>query len=310
MELNNQNDNYQNTITVFTPTFNRKDRLMRLKKSLDDQTDLNFIWLIVDDGSCDGTSEMVRDFSDDTAYPIYYYYQENKGKHVAHNYAVQICKTELFYCVDSDDKLPSNAIKNIKKIWNSVKEKETISGIIGLKAYFNYTIIGNHYPNNVFTATLNELYSAYEKKGDAALIWRTDVIAKYPFKVFKGENFLRENTAYDLIDKKYKLVVSNEILYLVEYCDDGLSRNATEIELKNPLGAAYYRLGEARKAKKIYKKVGYYSGYVFYSELANNSQEVKRLLGKKYFFFKILSKLVIIRYKMRGIRIDKSDDVN
>ena len=310
MESNNQNDNYVNAITVFTPTFNRKDRLMRLKKSLDEQTDLNFIWLIVDDGSYDGTKEMVCNFSDEVEYPIYYYYQENKGKHVAHNYAVQLCQTELFYCVDSDDKLPPNAIKDIKKIWNSVKEKKGISGIIGLKAYFDYTIIGNRYPNNVFSASLGELYSVYKKTGDTALIWRTDVIAKYPFKVFKGENFLRENTAYDLIDKKYKLVVSNKILYLAEYCDDGLSRNATAIELRNPLGAAYYRLGEARKTKNIYKKIGYYSGYVFYSELANNSQEVKRLLGKKFFLFKLLSNLMIIRYRMRGIRVDKSDDVN
>lgn len=310
MEQNNQNDYKPNSITVFTPTFNRKERLTRLKKSLDQQTDLDFVWLIVDDGSCDGTEEIVRDFMIGSAYPIHYYYQENQGKHVAHNYAVRKCKTELFYCVDSDDKLPPNSIRNIKQIWQSVDDKECVSGIIGLKAYFDYTIVGNRYPKNILRASLSELYSVHGKEGDTALIWRTEVINKYPFKVFKNENFLRENTAYDLIDMEYKLVVSNEVLYLVEYCDDGLSRNATILELKNPLGAAYYRLGEARKAKSIYKKIAYYSGYVFYSELGNNFLEAKKVVGKKFFLFKLLSKLMIIRYRMRGIQVDKSNDVD
>lgn len=310
MGQNNQNNYKLNSITVFTPTFNRKERLKRLKKSLDQQTDLNFVWFIVDDGSCDGTEETVHNFMIGSAYPIHYHYQENQGKHVAHNYAVRKCRTELFYCVDSDDKLPPNSIKDIKQIWKSIDNKEGVSGIIGLKAYFDNTIVGNQYPENVFRASLSELYSVYGKEGDTALIWRTEVVSKYPFKVFKNENFLRENTMYDLIDMKYKLIVSNKVLYLVEYCDDGLSRNATTIELKNPLGAAYYRLGEARKAKSIYKKIGYYSGYIFYSELGNNSLEAKKNVGKKYFLLKILSKLMIIRYRMRGIQVDKSNDVD
>ena len=42
-------------ITIFTPTFNRKDLLGRLKISLDNQNCQDFEWVIVDDGSNDGT---------------------------------------------------------------------------------------------------------------------------------------------------------------------------------------------------------------------------------------------------------------
>lgn len=293
-------------VTVFTPTYNRRNRLIRLKNSLDRQTDFDFIWLIVDDGSTDDTRQIVDGFlSSKKQYEIKYVYQKNQGKHVAHNYAASVCNTELFYCVDSDDILPSNAIHAIKEIWNGVLDKNAVSGIIGLKAYFDYNIIGNKYPNSIKRATLGELYSKYEKKGDTALIWRTDIIKQYPFKVFEGENFLRENTAYDEIDKKYKLVVVNQILYLVEYCYDGLSRNATQIELKNPKGAAFYRYNEAKKAKTWYKKLGYYAGAVFYCELAGEGIKAKKSIGTfKYFLFKMLSKIMILRYKMRGIKID------
>ena len=292
-------------ITIFTPTYNRKNRLKRLKESLDRQSDFNFTWFIVDDGSTDGTKEMVSEFLEDSMYPIQYHYQLNQGKHVAHNYAVSHCKTELFYCVDSDDKVPIDVVEKIKLIWQNVRDKEKVSGIIGLKAYFDSQIIGNKYPDDIKRASLTELYSVYGKQGDTALIWRTEVIKNYPFRIFQGEKFLRENTAYDLIDKKYKLVITNEILYYVEYCDDGLSRNATQNELKNPLGAAFYRYGEAMKAKSVYKKIAYLSAFVFYCKIGNKQKEAKKQLGSvRYLICKILSGVMFIRYRRRGIKVD------
>ena len=50
----------KNRITVFTPTFNRKDKLKRLYFHLCNQTNLNFVWLIIDDGSTDHTKEFVE----------------------------------------------------------------------------------------------------------------------------------------------------------------------------------------------------------------------------------------------------------
>ena len=44
-------------ITIFTPTYNRKNLLLKLFKTLTEQTNKDFEWLIVDDGSTDGTKE-------------------------------------------------------------------------------------------------------------------------------------------------------------------------------------------------------------------------------------------------------------
>ena len=43
------------TITIITPTYNRADLLPRLYESLVRQTDKDFEWLVVDDGSTDKT---------------------------------------------------------------------------------------------------------------------------------------------------------------------------------------------------------------------------------------------------------------
>ena len=49
-------------ITIFTPAYNRKHTLTRLYESLKKQTDKNFEWLIVDDGSTDRTEELIKNF--------------------------------------------------------------------------------------------------------------------------------------------------------------------------------------------------------------------------------------------------------
>jgi len=44
-------------ITVFTPTYNRKYLIKNLFKSLLKQTNKNFEWVVVDDGSTDDTDK-------------------------------------------------------------------------------------------------------------------------------------------------------------------------------------------------------------------------------------------------------------
>ena len=68
-------------ITVFTPTYNRAYILDKLYGSLQRQTFHDFEWLIVDDGSTDGTESLVDRWSEEeNAFPIRYYKQLNGGK--------------------------------------------------------------------------------------------------------------------------------------------------------------------------------------------------------------------------------------
>src|SRR5258707_3990522 len=80
--------NYRYVFTVFTPTFNRSLTLRRVYESLRLQTFRDFEWLIVDDGSTDGTGELVEKWQTESGFPIRYIYQENQGKPVAFNRGV------------------------------------------------------------------------------------------------------------------------------------------------------------------------------------------------------------------------------
>ena len=89
-------------ISIITPTFNRAKNLPTLFVSLQNQTIKNFEWLIIDDGSQDQTSEVVKSFYSDD-FVIRYLKKENGGKHTALNLAFSVIKSELTFIVDSDD---------------------------------------------------------------------------------------------------------------------------------------------------------------------------------------------------------------
>ena len=105
-------------LTVFTPAYNRAHTLPRTYESLCRQSCKDFVWLIVDDGSSDGTRALVEEWQTrDNGFPIRYIYKENGGMHTAHNVAYDNITTELNTCIDSDDALAEGAVEVILSLW-------------------------------------------------------------------------------------------------------------------------------------------------------------------------------------------------
>src|SRR5258708_17921278 len=123
--------NYRYVFTVFTPTFNRSQTLSRVYESLRLQTFRDFEWLIVDDGSTDGTKELVERWQTVSGFPIRYIYQENQGKPAAFNHGVQEARGELFLTLDSDDACVPHALERLKYHWDGIPtaEKDKFSAV-------------------------------------------------------------------------------------------------------------------------------------------------------------------------------------
>lgn len=66
-------------LAVITPTYNRRKLLPNLYASLEAQTEKDFEWLVVDDGSTDGTDAYIAGLTEAT-FPIKYLHLENGGK--------------------------------------------------------------------------------------------------------------------------------------------------------------------------------------------------------------------------------------
>ena len=119
-------------ITVFTPTYNRAYILENLYRSLQRQTFQRFEWLIVDDGSADGTEDLVKKWqTEENSFPIRYVWQENGGKCRAINHGLDLAAGELFFTVDSDDYLTDDALEKVARWDAELPKNQKYCGFVG-----------------------------------------------------------------------------------------------------------------------------------------------------------------------------------
>lgn len=227
-------------LTIFTPTFNRAQYLPVCYRSLVSQTCRDFIWLIVDDGSEDGTDQLVKKWQKENKISILYIWQSNQGMHGAHNTAYHHITTELNVCIDSDDYMSPDAVEKILSTWKKYGGNH-VSGIIGLDATTDGNIIGTKLPDDIKRSTLFDLHYKYQVTGDKKLVYRSDLTKKYPYPIFENERYVGLAYKYYKLDVHYKMLLMNEVLCHVEYLPDGSSRNMFKQYRNNPKGFSFYR---------------------------------------------------------------------
>ncbi len=201
---------------------------------------MGFIWLIIDDGSTDETEELVFKWMEERAIEILYIKQENQGMHGAHNTAYEIIETELNVCIDSDDFMPDDAVEKILTFWDKYGSNE-VSGIIGLDAYTDGSIIGTRLPKGLKKSTLFQLYQEHKVTGDKKVVYRTELTRDFPYPLYKGEKYVGLAYKYYKLDQYFEMILLDEVLCYVEYLEDGSSHNMFNQYRRNPRGFAFYR---------------------------------------------------------------------
>lgn len=212
-------------ITVFTPAYNREKLLARCYESLKRQTNHDFIWMIIDDGSTDNTAETVSKWkSEDNNFEIEYYYKENGGLHTAYNEAIARIVTPLCVCIDSDDYMPDDGIEKILDYWNKYGS-EKYAGIVGLDYTTDGKVIGDKLPDRFSVNLIDLMTGKYHlKNGDRTNVVRTELYKKYaPMKTFPGEKNFNPHYMHLQISREYDFLVLNENLRFVEYQGGGMS---------------------------------------------------------------------------------------
>ncbi len=214
-------------ITVFTATYNRAYLLENVYNGLKSQTlpiDM-FEWLIIDDGSEDNTKELVEKFISEDKLNINYVYKENGGKHSAINVATNFAKGELFFVLDSDDDIVTDALEIVRDEWDLIENKDGFNGVIGLCAFPNGEVIGTKMPEHVKDCPFADLFFKYGVKGDKTIIFVTEILKQFPFPEREGINFLPESVVWFEMSKYYNIKCVNKILRKSDYLEDGLTKN-------------------------------------------------------------------------------------
>ena len=288
------------TLTIFTPAYNRAHTLHLGYEALLRQTCKDFEWLIIDDGSTDNTRALVAGWIKEYKIPIRYHYQENQGMHGAHNTAYRLIETELNTCIDSDDYMPDDAVEKIVTFWKKYGN-DKVAGMIGLDQRIQGKIIGTTFPKELKETTL---FGFYENggKGDKKLVYRTDIIKRYPeYPIFRGEKYVGLAYKYYCVDENYPLLTMNDVLCIVEYQEDGSSMNMYKQYWKNPKGFAFYRKKEMQITRNWKRKFMVCIHYVSSSIIAKNGHFIQDSPNKLLTILSIpfgLFLYLFIRYKV------------
>lgn len=207
-------------LTVFTPTYNRSKTLERVYNSLINQTSKDFEWIIIDDGSTDNTKDVIKRF-DCSELNIRYYYQENQGKHMANNLALEKAKGDLFTCLDSDDWFYEDSVEYIN---NYFQVNSDTSVLMGLDTYSNGEVIGQKFHN---LEKINWIKMRYIDKNisDKCYIFKTDIIRNIKFPQYGKSKHMPPSYQLIKLSAISDFDVTNKKLKFVEYRNDGLSNN-------------------------------------------------------------------------------------
>lgn len=261
------------TVAIITPNYNRSSLLIRLYESLKRQTVDDFIWYVIDDGSRDDPSIVVNNFINENKVKIVFEKKSNGGKHTCINYALDLIKEPLVMIVDNDDMLCDNAIETIIDDYQSIKAEKGICGLGYLKAKFNNELVGKPYTKDgIIDSFVNERYNK-ETYGDKCEVFKTEILKKYPFPVFDGENFISEAVVWAKMSLDYKMKFFNKIIYLCEYQEGGLSDGVQKRLFKNPQGASLCYLNMTSKQFKLKYKIKYTVAYILYSLVAHKKRK-------------------------------------
>lgn len=224
--------------TIFTSTYNRVGTLPRVFESLQRQTYRDFEWVIVDDGSTDETSELVKRFEDEADFSISYVYQENQHKKTAFNRGVEAATGEFFLNADSDDEFVDDALERLHDVWISIpKQKRAgFAGVCGLCRTVDGDTIGDTFPSDVLDSNIAEMKYRYRVRGDKCGFIRTDILREHRFPE-EISGMVPESVVWHAIGKRFQVRFINEPLRIVHMGDDQLTGS---VPLTNVEGLAYW----------------------------------------------------------------------
>lgn len=212
----------QPAFSVIMPTYNREKLLESSINSLLKQTYQNFELIIVDDGSIDGTADVINSkYSKElNSGKIKYIYKENGGVCKARNVGLRNVSKEWIAYLDSDNYLdPCSLEAFVIAIVNNPHKKTFYANLIGINGK---KIVGNKFD---YESLLRENYidlgvfvnhkSVYEKLGgfdeNMTRLVDWDLIVRYT-KVYTPY-YINKTTLYYNDSQDYERITTNTKLY-------------------------------------------------------------------------------------------------
>ncbi|MBF0597465.1 glycosyltransferase family 2 protein [Faecalibacter rhinopitheci] len=193
-------------ITIVTPSYNRAHTLPRVYESLKNQTFKDFKWLIMDDGSTDNTSEIVKSFQEENRIEIDYFWNENQHKFITVFEGIRKVTSSYFMIVDSDDSYPENSLAILFDEVENIPNQDDFISVMGLSQFEDGSIVGHQYPNNGFDGSIFDMRYKYKVRGDKFGIFITKtyqrLLSKFDYSIYINKGYIPQAVFFNTYDSK------------------------------------------------------------------------------------------------------------
>lgn len=98
-------------VSIITPAYNSKNTIRETYKSVMSQTFSDWEWIVVDDGSNDGSFSLIKEFESSDPRIHAYQNEKNSGSSVARNVGLKHASGRYITFLDSDDVLDPNYLE-------------------------------------------------------------------------------------------------------------------------------------------------------------------------------------------------------
>jgi len=288
-------------ITIFTPTYNREKLLPRLYESLCSQTNQNFEWLVVDDGSSDGTLALIEKWRIEGKITLRLLVQKNAGKHIAINTGVTHAGGEIFFIVDSDDYISTDAVEIISEQFKKLEDIELnrFAGIAALCVTPSGDVIGGDVSYDVLDTDVITFRYSYKIQGDKAEAFYTAVLRQFPFPFTEGEKFCPEALVWNRIGSKYILRNINAKIYVRDYQQGGLTSKIVAIRKSSPVATSLYYKELAQNLKvplsiKLKSAINFWRFSFYHQE-----QNIKKQFFNKHPILSLIAFPIALFFKLK-----------
>ena len=172
-------------LSIIIPCYNCEKTLREAVDSCFVQGLDNFEIVMVDDGSRDGTRELMQKLANEHKEIKIFYHEKNKGGGATRNTAVKKSQADIIFCLDSDDILPRDTMS---KMLSFMKEKNCDGVGIHKSIKFSGTNINNVSYINIFgyVDEIIPLESLLKKEDPFCSLYSTFMFTKKAFQIAGG----------------------------------------------------------------------------------------------------------------------------
>ncbi len=241
-------------VSIIIPTYNRGILLSETINSIIDQSYPFWELLIIDDGSSDNTSEIVKDFEIQDSRIKYYSRPTklSKGANSCRNYGLSLATGFFIKWVDSDDLLKGN---NLELQVNVLKENSNIKACLGYSQFFSKN---RDNLEDLWSRSFESTNLFYDHLKNnirwplGAILWKKESLNQEPFSksLMNSQEWLMNSIA--LLDLKSSQIYNlKEIIYLVRRGHKRISSDTSSFYYFHQIKARFLLLLEMFKRARF-----------------------------------------------------------